>query len=428
MKDLVTMKDYLDWMYGRGASKGRTRLVNIKMLLEEIGNPQDKINIIHVAGTNGKGSTSNFIANTLAKTSKCGLFVSPYMDTVTDSFKINGVKMSDETFKKYIDELRPLVDRLDAEDHHITYFEVLTTIMFKYFYDEKVDVAVVEVGLGGKTDCTNVIKSPLASVIVTISMDHVNVLGNTIEEIAENKAGIIKSERPVFVYPQRKEAFDVIIEKARVEQAPLHTFNLDEVEIVRLEEEENEFNFRAHKNMKTKLVGIHQTYNAALAIIVLNYLKAEFNLTEEIIKEGIFETQNLGRLQFVSHSPRILLDGSHNAEAIDVLKKSLKVFEYDKLILGFSVLKDKDFKYVIKELSQIADKIVLTNINYESRAFTLDELAEEFIPYHDDVKTIEDRFEAFEYTKKIAGENDLVLWCGSLYLIRDLLAYIKENK
>ena len=428
MKQLVTMDDYLDWLYRRGAAKGRKRIVNIKKLLDQIGNPQDKIKIIHVAGTNGKGSTSNFLANTLSKTSKCGLFISPYMDTVTDSFKINGVKMPEELFKTYIDELRPLVDKMDAEDQHITYFEVLTAIMFKYFYDEKVDVAIVEVGLGGKCDATNVILSPIASVIVTISMDHINILGNTIEEIAENKAGIIKENRPVFVYPQEKNIFEVFENKAKELHSDLYTFNKEEVEVIELNDKENRFNFRDYKNVKSKLIGEHQLFNASLAITVLDYFKDEFNLTTEDIYSGIYETRNLGRLQLVNENPRILFDGSHNAESIEVLKNSLKAFKYKRLIFGFSMLKDKDFSYVISKISEIADEIVVTTINFSERAFTIDELSSEVKKYSNNVTTIENRYEAYEYTKRIANEEDLVVWCGSLYLIRDLLGYLKTKE
>lgn len=428
MKQLVTMDDYLDWLYRRGAAKGRKRIVNIKKLLDQIGNPQDKIKIIHVAGTNGKGSTSNFLANTLSKTSKCGLFISPYMDTVTDSFKINGVKMPEELFKTYIDELRPLVDKMDAEDQHITYFEVLTAIMFKYFYDEKVDVAIVEVGLGGKCDATNVILSPIASVIVTISMDHINILGNTIEEIAENKAGIIKENRPVFVYPQEKNIFEVFENKAKELHSDLYTFNKEEVEVIELNDKENRFNFRDYKNVKSKLIGEHQLFNASLAITVLDYFKDEFNLTTEDIYSGIYETKNLGRLQLVNENPRILFDGSHNEESIEVLKNSLKAFKYKRLIFGFSMLKDKDFSYVISKISEIADEIVVTTINFSERAFTIDELSSEVKKYSNNVTTIENRYEAYEYTKRIANEEDLVVWCGSLYLIRDLLGYLKTKE
>lgn len=427
MKELKTLDDYIDWIYDRGPTKGKHTLKNITKLMEEFGNPQDKIKVIHVAGTNGKGSTCNFIANTLSKTCKCGLFISPYMEKITESIKINGVQMTEEEFIKYIDELRPVVERLEEEGYHNTYFEVLTAIMYKYFYDNKVDVAVVEVGLGGTLDSTNIIKSPIASVIVTISMDHVGILGSTIEEIAGNKGGIIKEGCPVFVYPQEEKVLNIFKAIAKEKNSPLYTFAKDEVKVLAMKEDQNEFSFRNYNNMKTKLVGVHQLYNASLAISLLDFFKADFGFNKDLIKEAIYETQNIGRLQIISKKPKVLVDGSHNAEAITVLTESLKAFHYDKLILGFSMLKDKDYKYSIRELSKLADKMVITTIDNPDRAFTLEELKAEVEKVRDDAVAIDNRIEAYEYTKQIAGENDLILWCGSLYLIRELINYEKTK-
>ena len=420
--------EYIDWMYSRGKSGDIPTLENIKILLNNIGNPQDDVKIIHVAGTNGKGSTSNFISSTISKVKKCGLFVSPYMFTITDSIKINNEEISESKFIEYLEYLFPYIEELDKEGKTVTYFEVLTAIMFKYFSDEKVDYAVVEVGLGGEWDSTNVIKSPLTSVITTISMDHINVLGNDIEQIAKNKAGIIKLNRPIFIYPQEDKVFNVFKKKAEDMKADIYTYSKEEVEIIDLKERENIFNFRNYKNVKSKLVGIHQVYNASLAIMVLDYFKEEIGLNYENILEGIHDSVNVGRLQFVSEDPRVIFDGSHNAESIDVLKKSLKAFNYDRLIIGFSVLKDKDYKYVIKEIASIASEIVVTTIDNPQREFKLSELVEEVKKSTPNVMGIENRIEAYEYTKSIARKNDLILWCGSLYLIRDLLVYIRNSK
>ncbi|MFR2716342.1 MAG: bifunctional folylpolyglutamate synthase/dihydrofolate synthase, partial [Anaerococcus obesiensis] len=173
---MIKDKDYyLDWIYGRGNSAGKRRdLSDIKALLNELGNPQDKIKVIHIAGTNGKGSTANYIANTLAKTSKCGLFTSPYMIEINEEVQINGKAISDEDFFSYINLIRPICEKLDVRGLKNTYFEVMTALMYKYFYDKKVDVCVVETGLGGRLDSTNIVQKPLATIITTISMDHTN--------------------------------------------------------------------------------------------------------------------------------------------------------------------------------------------------------------------------------------------------------------
>lgn len=416
---------YIDWMYKRDEKKGKHTLKNIGKLLAAFDNPQDKIKVIHVAGTNGKGSTCNFISNTLQKTSKVGLFISPYMEDMRESITINGKKISEKDFINYIESFKPILEKLDKEGYKNTYFEVLTAIMYKYFYDQKVDVAVVEVGMGGTLDSTNIIKKPIASVITTISMDHVGILGNTIEEIAMNKAGIIKENIPVFLYPKGEHLYKLFKNVADEHNAPLHTFKKEDVKIAALSEKENDFDFKNYKNMRTSLIGTHQLYNASLAIMVLDYFKDKFNLTEEIIKDGIYTSHNTGRLQMISKNPRILVDGSHNKEAMDALIESLKVFKYKKLIVGFSMLKDKDYQHAIQSLSKLADKFIITEIKNNERAFKLNDLEKEVKKVRKDVIAINDFHDAYNYSKKIATKDDLVLWCGSLYLVREILNYFK---
>ncbi len=419
--------DYLDYLYGRGSSGEDHTLRNIIRVMEAFDNPQDKIKVIHVAGTNGKGSTAKMLANVLSKNLKCGIFTSPYMVKINEEISINGVDISDEDFCDLIDRIRPVAEKCDEEGYHITYFEFLTAMVYLYFYEQKVDVAVIEVGLGGSLDSTNIIKNPLASVICSISMDHMNVLGSTIEEIAENKAGIIKKNRPVFVYPQTSEkAFEVIKEKAKAEDSELFTFNKNEIRIKEISNKGNIFDFMSYKDIQTSLRGKHQIYNASLALMVLDYFKDDFNLSEEDIKDGIKETYNPGRLDLVSSNPRVLLDGSHNKESIAALLESLKNFDYDKLIVGFSILKDKDHKDIIRDIASLSDKLIITFIDENPRALDTKEIEKEASDFASDIVTIEDNKEAYEYSLKQAGEKDLVLWCGSLYLVGKILSFIEK--
>lgn len=426
---MIKDKDYyLDWIYQRGNSAGKRRdLSAIKALLHELDNPQDKIKVIHIAGTNGKGSTANFIANTLSQKLRCGLFTSPYMVEINEEVKINGKPISDEEFFSYIEMLKPICEKLDNINLKNTYFEVMTALMFKYFYDKKVDVCVVETGLGGTLDSTNVVKKPLASLITTISMDHTNILGNTIEEIAQNKAGIIKENVPVFIYPQNESALNVILKKAKEKNSKVYDFKFSEIKIKNQSADFNEFDFRGYKNIKTSLIGKVQIYNACNALNLLDYFKEEFDLDEDIIKKGIYESTNIGRLQIISKSPRVLIDGSHNKESIDALLSSLKLFKYDKLIVGFSILKDKDYDYIIEKISSIADEIVITSVD-NPRAFELENLEKIVKEKFSNVKKIKDRKEAYEYTKSKAKANDLVLWCGSLYLVGEILKFENYHK
>lgn len=419
--------DYLDYLYGRGSSGEDHTLRNIIRVMEAFDNPQDKIKVIHVAGTNGKGSTAKMLASALSKNLKCGIFTSPYMVRINEEISINGVDISDEDFCDLMDRIRPVAQKCDEEGYHITYFEFLTAMVYLYFYEQKVDVAVIEVGLGGSLDSTNIIKNPLASVICSISMDHMNVLGSTIEEIAENKAGIIKKNRPVFVYPQTSEkAFEVIKEKAQAEDSELFTFNKNEIKIKEISNKGNIFDFMSYKDIQTSLRGKHQIYNASLALMVLVYFKDEFNLGEEDIKDGIKGTYNPGRLDLVSTNPRVLLDGSHNKESIAALLESLKNFDYDKLIVGFSILKDKDHKDIIRDIASLSDKLIITFIDENPRALDTKEIEKEASDFASDIVIIEDNKKAYEYSLKQAGEKDLVLWCGSLYLVGKILSFIEK--
>lgn len=419
--------DYLDYLYGRGSSGEDHTLRNIRKVMEAFDNPQDEIKTIHVAGTNGKGSTAKMLANVLSKKVKCGIFTSPYMVRINEEISINGVDISNEDFCNLMDRIRPVAEQCDEEGYYITYFEFLTAMVYLYFYEQKVDVAVIEVGLGGSLDSTNIIKSPLASVICSISMDHMNVLGSTIEEIAANKAGIIKKNRPVFVYPQTsEEAFRVIKEKSIAEQAQLFTFKKDEINIKDFSDFGNTFDFKSYKDLQTSLRGEHQIYNASLALMVLDYFKKDFNLSEDDIKEGIRETYNPGRVDLVSTNPRVLLDGSHNKESIDALLASLKKFDYDKLIVGFSILKDKDHKDIIRKIAGLADELIITHIDDNPRALDTKIIDEEAKAYAKDIHVIENNKQAFEFSLKEAKDKDLVLWCGSLYLIGKILSYLEK--
>ena len=418
---MENFNQYYEFILNRGSTSGGHSLEKIKSLLEYFDNPQDKIKVIHIAGTNGKGSTANMIANTLSRKNRVGIFTSPYMTKINEAISISGVDISDRDFAEIIDRLKKPLEELDKKGLHNSYFEVLTAIMYIYFYEKKVDVAVVEVGLGGSLDSTNIIKSPLACVITTISKDHIQILGDSLEEIAQNKAGIIKDKSEVFLYPKEGAVEEVFIEKARNTESRIHTFDKTEVEIIKTGPDYNEFSFRSYKNIRTSLVGLHQIYNAVTALITLDFLKKEFNLSNKDISDGLLTTRNPGRLELINKNPRILVDGSHNREAIDALINAISSYKYRKLIVGFSILKDKDYNYIIDSLAKIADEIIVTKIKDNPRAFDTDELYSLVKDKAKKAIEIVDLVKAYEYSKELAHEDDLVLWCGSLYLVGDIL-------
>lgn len=418
----ITMDEATNFVLNRGTSKGVHTLDKIRLLLEEFDNPQDKIRTIHIAGTNGKGSTTKMIAKVLASKNKTATFTSPYIRRINEAIAINGCDISDDEFIDLVKKIEKPIENLDNKGYYLSYFEVLTAIAYIFFYEQKVDVAIIETGLGGLLDCTNIIKKPLASVITTISMDHMNILGNSIEEIAYQKAGIIKKDCPVFIYPNNQIAMQVFSKKVDETNSASFTFNKDEVNIKQADDKANVFDFRNYKDVKLKLLGKHQIYNACLALLILDHFKEDFNIDEKIIKESLENTENIGRLTTISSNPRVIVDGSHNKEAIDALIDTIRNFSYDRLIIGFSVLGDKDYEYIIRRLSEIADELVVTSID-NPRAFDFDELSKITKEKFKSAIAIEDNKKAYEYSKSICNRNDLVLWCGSFYLISDIISY-----
>lgn len=425
MKEL-TYKEAKEFILQRPGSKGIHTLKKIELLLEKFDNPQDKINVIHIAGTNGKGSTTKFLSQVFSKNYKTGSFTSPYIRKINEAIAINGEAISDEDFASLISRVHDYVLDLEKEGYYLSYFEVLTGIMYIYFYEKNVDIAIVETGLGGLLDSTNIIKKPIASVITTISKDHMDILGDTLEEIAYQKAGIIKEGVPVFLYPQEDQVLKVIKERADYCHSKLYTFTKDEVNIRENSQRANIFDFRDYKNVEISLLGLHQIYNASLSLMVLDYFKDSYKLDEDSIKKGLLKAKNPGRLTKVSESPKVIVDGSHNRQAIDSLVESLGKFSYDKLIIGFSVLRDKEYDYIIDELSKVADEMIVTSID-NPRAFEIDELEQIVKEKFPKAIAIEDSIKAYQYSKKLAGPDDLVIWCGSLYLISEIINY-EERK
>ena len=204
MKDINQAKEFV---LNRRNSKGVHSLEKIRLLLDNFDNPQDKIKVIHIAGTNGKGSTTKMISQVLSKSYKVGTFTSPYIKEINENIAINGKAISDSDFLYLINKFKDHIDYLDQKGYYLTYFEILTAMMYLYFYEENVYIAIVETGLGGLLDATNIVKNPLASVITSISKDHMEILGDRIEEIAYQKAGIIKENSPVFLYPQEDSVY-----------------------------------------------------------------------------------------------------------------------------------------------------------------------------------------------------------------------------
>lgn len=420
-------KEAVAWLENRNIPLGEFTLDNIKALLKIFDKPQDKLKIIHITGTNGKGSVASFITNALIENNySVGKFTSPYITNIREEIEVNREVISEEDFAKLASEVRKEVEELDKKEIFVSGFEILTSIAYIYFARKNLDFAVMEVGMGGRVDATNVMEKSIP-VFCHIALDHANILGDSLEKIAREKGGIIKENSHVFSYPQAEEAKEELKKISKEKSSSFSDFEFDEVEIISSNEYGNKFNFRTYNDVEISLIGDHQAYNAALALMVLEYLRKDYKLDPDKIKEGLKRAENIGRTECLSRDPLIVVDGSHNLDSIEGIEKSVKKFTYNKLILGFSLLKDKDHKHILEKIERLADKIVLTEI--DSDRFTdIDLLQKEFKEISDkEIFAIKDRKEAVEKTLELAGEGDMILWCGSLYLIKDIRKIILEK-
>lgn len=423
--------DIVNWMENRREPNGDYSIKNSKKLLEYLGSPQEFINIVHVAGTNGKGSICNYIASVCKNSGiKTGLFISPYIEDINESASINGIKIGDEEFAVLGSRVIEACEKADLDGYYPTYFDILTAISYLYFFENRVDIAIVEVGMGGRLDSTNVMESPLCSVIASISLDHTNFLGDTVAKIAYEKAGIIKEARPVFSYIQADEAVEVLENEAREKHTFVVFLDSKNIKDIVLHEGGSSFSYKNYKNIEISLAGVHQVYNAALALDVIDFLKIHYKIDDKSIFCGMKKAQNHARCETISTSPHVILDGSHNLEGIMALKNYIKTLSYNRLILGFSILEDKDYKYITSELIPMADEIIITEIKNE-RKLDIDELYDIVkINTKSSVIKIKDNMEAFEKSIEESHEGDLIIWCGSLYLMKEIregaIEYLKN--
>jgi len=363
-------------------------LANITRLLDKLGNPHKGLKVIHVAGTNGKGSVCAMISSILEKAGyRVGMYTSPHLKDLNERFLVNGEKISN----KDIARLTAIVKKY-REDQ--TFFEILTAMAFLYFKEQKVDFLVLEVGLGGRLDATNVIK-PLVSIITNIGKEHTEYLGKNIANIAYEKAGVIKKNIPTITAANGK-ALKVIENVAKDRSSKLFLVN-------------------KKKNFTLSLNGGFQQLNAAVAVETIEVLKRHYNLniTESHIDSGLKTAYWSGRFEYIKNN--ILVDCAHNLDGVKALVNELKKIK-KKIILVIGILKDKDKEAMLKLLEPFASKIILTKAKVP-RATEPKELAKYLKKDH---KTINDPKKALKYAKSIAKKNDLILVAGSIYIVGEI--------
>lgn len=399
----------------------RLGLDNMRNLLELLGNPQDKLNVIHVAGTNGKGSTCSFMTSILKESGyKVGLYTSPFLETFTERIKINGENIPEEDVARIVTLIK---EKIEQGDIYPTEFEIVTAMAFYYYCEQGVDFVALEVGLGGRYDATNIIKTSDVSVITSISLDHVGILGDTVAKIAYEKGGIIKENGTVMVYDQSDEAKDVIKDICKEKNAKYIEVKFDDINIKQSDIYSQVYDCsimgKKYKDLEIKLIGDHQVNNSILALSAIDFLKETkgLKITEEDIRKGLINTKWPGRIEKIMEKPIFIIDGAHNEDGARSLAKAIdKNFNGKKATLLIGMLEDKDIDGVLEILMPYFNKVITTTPD-NPRAIDSEKLKDKISKYVDNIVSKPSIEEAVEYTLKNSSEDDIVISAGSLYMI-----------
>jgi dihydrofolate synthase/folylpolyglutamate synthase len=405
-------------------------LERISRLLAKLGNPHRRLKVVHVAGSKGKGSTAALIASILTHAGyKIGLFTQPHLITPRERCRINSRLISEEEFAGYVGRLKPSIEAVAESESigQVSFFEIYTALAFTYFADNAVDFAVVEVGLGGRLDATNVV-DPLVSVITPISLEHTAILGDTHEAIAKEKAEIIKPSRPVILAPQLSEAQAVFEAIAADRDAPMDGVGRD-IHLKRKDWSINGQTFDLttqstfYPDLFLPLLGEHQAINAATAIACIERIRQEgYTVPRTSIYGGLKAVRWAGRMQVVGQSPVILLDGAHSPTSAEALCKAIReVFRYRRLILVVGLMRDKDLQAIGQVLCPFADEIIATQAFDNPRVTPAEEIAQAWSETGTILHVCPSVREAIPLAQSIATTSDLICVAGSIYIVGEAM-------
>ena len=423
-------REYLNSVASGGSVLG---LENITALLEELGNPQDKLKFVHIAGTNGKGSTLAFISTILKESGyKVGRYVSPTVVCYEERIQVNGEYITNEALASLTGRVKDAAERVSSSKGlNPTVFEIETSIAFLYFLECGCDIVTLECGMGGATDATNVVKNVVLSVIASISMDHIGVLGNNLSEIAAQKAGIIKPGVPVVTVKQPEEVIRVLKEQARKMNSELTVADPHNLYDIGYGDLTLNFSYKSrgkdYKDLSTKLCGAYQQENAALALescIILGNLG--YKITAESIRAGLKNTLWVGRFTKIHDDPTIIIDGAHNDAAAKALSRTLQIyFTNRRLIFIMGVLRDKEYNKILDEMLPFSLKTVTITPD-NPRALPGRELADVIKKKGYEALPADSVREAVAKAIELAGEESSILCFGSLYYLGEVIRAVED--
>lgn len=426
-KSMMSYDEAISYIHSVNWTFCKPGLERVERLCHALGDPQDKLIFIHVAGTNGKGSFCAMTDSILRSAGyTVGLFTSPYIVKFNERMKINGESISDRELCELVEQIKPIVDQMEDKP---TEFEMITALSFLFFAKHKCDIVVLECGLGGRLDATNIIKTPILSVITGISLDHTSILGDTVEKIAAEKAGIIKNGVPVLWCGTDDGAKTVISEKAAQVGSQIYSPDRTEISVSSMTLDGTVFSYREHKDMRLALLGGYQVYNAANVLEAVGILRSVgYVADEQAVLDGLANVVWNARFEMICHSPLVIADGGHNPEGIDVAVESIrKYFPDRRAVIITGVMADKDYKYMAERISSVAEKVFCLTPN-NPRALAASEYAELFKSLGTDAEPNEDIESAVEMALSYAEQRDLpTVSLGSLYMYGDVRNAVNKH-
>ena len=417
----MNYNEALEYIHGISWTFCKPGLDRIARLCELLGNPQDSLRFVHVAGTNGKGSFCSMLSSILAHAGyKVGLYTSPYIYRFNERMRVNGVDIPDAALAEITEYVKPLADSMEDKP---TEFELITAIAFEYFKREGCEIVVLEAGMGGRLDSTNIIRNPLLSVITGIALDHTAFLGDTTAKIAREKAGIIKDGAPVLFGGTDRDALEIISTVAEERKSKLFSPDFDRLSVRSADLSGSVFDYKTWHNMSISLLGLYQPRNASLVLEACEILSSRgISISEGDIREGLERALWRARFEIIGREPLLIFDGAHNPEGISAAVSSIKHYFGKKRVTVMSgVLSDKDYRAVAKSLSEVADT-AFTITPDNPRALCAKDFAAVLAEYGIKATPCKDIKEALELGKRKAAEDDTALCIlGSLYTYVDVM-------
>lgn len=423
----MTYQQALDYISAVGSRAGKPGLERIRTLMAGLGNVQDGLRFVHLAGTNGKGSTSCMLSSILQKAGyKTGLFVSPFIIRFNERMQINGKHIPDEKLAEIVERIKPIADALEGG---ATEFELITAAAFVWFAEENCDIVVLETGLGGRLDATNIIKTNECAVITNIGIDHTDYLGNTVEEIAYEKACILKEGRPVVAYASAQGAMDVLTAYALQHGNPMTVADFDAIVPVSADLTGQSFRYKGSEAYHINLLGPHQMKNAAVVLETVETLRKQgWNITKENVREGLREARWPARFELLHTAPIVFVDGAHNMQGVESLRGAVEQhLEGKRIVCLTGVLADKDWQNMMAVLEGFAADFITVTPD-SPRALTAEKLAEYLAQRGRWVWAAENVQEGMDMAIARALETDsVIVACGSLYMAAEVRTYFGKD-